>query len=211
MSMEPHDIRPSWWHDVFTQCAQLRYLHERSTSSDLRLRCNLLAASVQPGERAKVAIVTSCIDGATSNPLTWCALCTEFPALQFDLFVLTPDDPNHHFVPVKHAASVTPWAIYSVDLLAALYPPVHNELGDIIQPVPYDVGLRYVEDLSSKLMDRDASLTTHLQDSFEDVGHCKVAGKVFGNVVEGEGAVARDSVEVGDSAKGVCKVDQGVE
>ena len=101
----PHSL------DVFDQCGQLRYLYDRGASTDLRLRCSLLAASLQPGERARVAIVASCIDGATSNPLTWCALCTEFPALQFDLFVLTPNDANHQFIPVTRAALVAPWAV----------------------------------------------------------------------------------------------------
>jgi hypothetical protein len=68
-----------------------------------------------------------------------------------------------------------------------------------------------VEDLSGKLVDGDTGLTTHLQDSFKDIRNRKVAGKVFSNVVEGEGVVARDPVEVGDSAKGKCEVYQGVE
>ena len=90
MSRDPHDMNPSWWHDVFDQCAQLRYLYDRAASTDLRLRCSLLAASVQPGERARVAIVSCCMDGVTSNPLTWCALCTGFPALQFELVCAYP-------------------------------------------------------------------------------------------------------------------------
>lgn len=82
-------------------------------------------------------------------PMSWCALCTGFPALQFDLFVLTPDNPNHQFVPVDHAASVAPWAVYSVDLLAALYPPVYNELTDIVQPVACDLERWHADTLKS--------------------------------------------------------------
>lgn len=69
-----------------------------------------------------------------------------------------------------------------------------------------------VEDLTGKLVDRDASLRNHLQDSLEGVGDCKVAGKFESNVVEGEGVVySHDSAEVRDSAKGISEVYQALE
>lgn len=130
-----HHNDATWWNYERKAHQSTMLLEVEESSNDLRSRCSLLAASVQPGCHARVAIVTSCIDGSTTNPLTWCALCTEFPMLHFNLVALVPDDANPRFGPVEHASSNMSWVVYDVDLLAQLYPTTPNELADIIQPV----------------------------------------------------------------------------
>lgn len=99
-----------------------------------------LPESTQPDRVVEVAIVTSAVDGVTSNPLTWNALWTEFPGLHFSLHTFVPQNDNHIYIPLPSGGYSFRWSVYDVDLLAQLYQPMPHELTDVVEPATFSMG-----------------------------------------------------------------------
>lgn len=100
--------------------------------------------SAKIDQRRNVTIIYSSMDGLTSNPLSWCYLRNRFPKIIFTLGVRLPYDDNHSVVP-SFAYSDRPnagsWAVYSVDILSCLCPPLRGECSRSIRADPDDTAL----------------------------------------------------------------------
>lgn len=109
-------------------------------------RLEALNQNANEHQRANVTIVYSSIDGLTSNPLSWCYLRNRFPNITFTLGIRLPEDDNHSVIrsfAFAHSDrhNAIRWAVYSVDVLSCLYPPLRGECSRSICAYPDNMAL----------------------------------------------------------------------